>query len=199
MIRRFFLFCTVICSVLISPVVAQNVLTIPVPRVLQSNGAVLMATSPSVTARLSNIVGQRVVGVATSRGPTDTADSKALLGFFIPIDILLSVDEDDPGTTTVTDGGALWIWPNPFKESVWMRMKRGEFDGASAEIYSLDGGLVAALPAPAISESSIEFMWDGNAFSAEPAASGIYTIYIVATNSITGQRTSFAASISRVR
>ena len=87
-----------------------------------------MATSPSVSARLSNIVGQRVIGVSTTRGMSDTADRKALLGFFVPIDILLSVDEDDPGSTTVSDGGSLWIWPNPFKESVWMRMRRGEFD-----------------------------------------------------------------------
>jgi hypothetical protein len=148
---------------------------------------------------LSNIVGQRVIGVATKREPADTADQRVLLGFFIPIDILLGVEDDDPVAPTVSDAGSLWIWPNPFKESVWMRMKRGEFDAATGEIYSLDGGLVASLPAPLVTESSIEFAWDGNDFSAEPSASGIYTIYIVASNSVTGQRTSFAASISRVR
>lgn len=197
MSRWFVVFCTL--TIAASTVAAQNVLTIPVPRVLQSNGAVLMTTSPSVSARLSNIVGQRVLGVATTRGMADTADRRALLGFFIPVDILLTVDEDDPGSTTVSDGGSLWIWPNPFKESVWMRMKRGEFDAATAEIYSLDGGLVASLPAPVITESSIEFMWNGNDYSETPSASGIYTIYIVASSSLTGQRTSFAASISRVR
>lgn len=197
MLRWFVVVCTLTTA--LSVAVAQNVLTIPVPRVLQSNGAVLMTSSPSVSARMSNIVGQRVIGVATQRDIADTADHKALLGFFVPIDILLGVEDDDPVSTTVSDGGSLWIWPNPFKESVWMRMKRGDFDRASAEIYSLDGGLVATLPAPLITESSIEFAWDGNDFSAEPSASGIYTIYIVASNSVTGQRTSFAASISRVR
>ncbi len=180
--------------------VAQNILTVPVPRVLQSNGAVLMTVSPSVSARLSNIVGQRTVGVATTRGPADTADRKVFLGFFIPVDILLSVGEDDPGgNTEVSDGGSLWIWPNPFKEAVRMRMKRFDFDRATAEIYALDGGLVATLSAPIITDSSIEFAWDGNDFNAVQSASGIYTVHIVAINSLTGQRTTFAASISRVR
>jgi hypothetical protein len=197
MLRWFIVICLLVTGFAIA--VGQNTLTIPVPRVLQSNGAVLMATSPSVSAKLSNIVGQRVIGVATKREPADTADQRVLLGFFIPIDILLGVEDDDPVAPTVSDAGSLWIWPNPFKESVWMRMKRGEFDAATGEIYSLDGGLVASLPAPLVTESSIEFAWDGNDFSAEPSASGIYTIYIVASNSVTGQRTSFAASISRVR
>ena len=197
MLRWFTAFCTF--ALVVSAAVAQNTLTIPVPRVLQSNGAVLMTTSPSVSARMSNIVGQRAIGVATTRTPSDTSDRKAFLGFFIPIDILLTVDEDDPGSTTVADGGSLWIWPNPFKESVWMRMKRGEFDKASAEVYSLDGGLVAERPAPVTTDESFEFSWDGNDFSAVQAASGIYTVYIIASNSVTGQRTSFAASISRVR
>ena len=193
---------TVLCTIAIAHSIGfgQNMLTIPVPRVLQSNGGVLMTTSPSVSAMLSAVVGQRVIGVATSRNSTDTADSKALLGFFVPIDIILSVDDTDSSNgTTVADGGSLWVWPNPSREAVRMRMKRGDFDQASADVYSLDGGLVAILNQPLMSDDAVEFVWDGNDFAMEPTASGTYTVYIVASNSLTGKRTSFAASISRVR
>lgn len=189
---------TFVMLVAVSSAWAQQ-LTVPVARIVQSTGAVLNATPQSGAVSLYAIAG------LTSIGPMGRPDtSLAYLGFWHPLIIVLSVDDDGgPGPDDdFLAGPRVYAWPNPFPNDITFRIPRGtsSVDKISAQVYSVDGRMVALLEPRTVSPDFFELYWDGMGLDdGIPVAAGSYTVRFIAEASTSRQRIAFSTTIVCVR
>lgn len=195
---------TTLMTVAVSGLWAQQ-LTVPVARIVQSNGAVLNARPASGSAALYAIAG------LTSIGPMGRPDSSlAYLGFWHPLIIVLSVDDDGgAGPDTDTDpnndflaGPRVYAWPNPFPNDITFRIPRNgsSFTTITAQIYTVDGRLVARLEPRAVTPDYFELYWDGTSLDEQvPVGAGSYITRFIAESAGGGRQIGFSTTIVCVR
>lgn len=193
---------TVVAAVAVSGLWAQQ-LTVPVARIVQSTGAVLKSAPASGAATMYAIAG------LTSIGPMGGPDtSLAYLGFWHPLIIVLSIDDDggsEPGSGSGDDflaGPRVYAWPNPFPSDITFRIPRGgaAFESITAQVYSMDGRLVAMLVPRTVSPDYFELYWDGRGIDEQlPIAAGSYTVRFIAESATARRRQVFSTTIVCVR
>lgn len=197
-----------VATVAVSGLWAQQ-LTVPVARIVQSTGAVLKSAPASGAVTMYAISG------LTSIGPMGGPDtSLAYLGFWHPLIIVLSVDDDggskpDPGSDSDPTSGddflagpRVYAWPNPFPSDITFRIPRGgaAFESITAQVYSMDGRLVAYLMPRVATQDYFELYWDGQGIDEQiPVAAGSYTVRFIAESDGAKKRMAFSTTIVCVR
>lgn len=166
-------------------------LTIQRQRVVQSCGAVLDAADAGGSFLLSGIVGLTAIGA--TRSPIQ---SQALLGFWVPIPIILSTPND---FTPVVAGDRTWTWPNPFRENVHIEVQLLGSTTAEADIFDNIGQHVASVPMEALHDDVATFTWNGLIKSGSPSATGTYTVRINVTEPLRQRRLMYSTTITRIR
>lgn len=166
-------------------------LTIQRQRVVQSCGAVLDAADATGPYVLSGIVGLTAIGA--TRAPMQ---SQALLGFWVPMPIILSTPDD---FTPVLAGDRTWTWPNPFRENVHIEVQLSGSTRAEADIFDNIGQHVASIPLEALHDDRATFTWNGLMNDGSPSATGSYAVRINVTEPLRQRRLMYSTTITRIR
>ncbi|MBU3700120.1 MAG: hypothetical protein FGM33_08950 [Candidatus Kapabacteria bacterium] len=142
----------------------------------------------------------------TDKFPQATMDSSGRLitlerrlGFWVGLDVVTSVPDPDGDPPDVATGPSVLAWPNPFRESVRLRVVRGLFEDVEAYVSTLDGRALGRLPLVTADEDGFEFVWDGRDQGGNDVANGTYTLRFLARVSASSRRIGFSATIVRSR
>ncbi|HBB26205.1 MAG TPA: hypothetical protein DCZ59_08065 [Bacteroidetes bacterium] len=180
---------------MLSPLRAQPakhpVLTVQRQRIVQSCGAIIDTTSSADGFLLSSVVGLTSIGTLTS-----VTRGKAYLGFWVPIPVILSADDQ---ATDIVAGARIWSWPNPFRDHVSIDVQVPERSLVEANIYSSIGKHVAALTVASRRSDGVTFTWDGTTDDALEGASGIYLVRVFVQEPLHQRRIVYSSSLTRVR
>ena len=127
---------------------------------------------------LSSTVGQTFIG-----SPTITDGSDLHQGFWLPLDGVVSVD--DEGGSNLS--GDVTNYPNPFNSSTTIRITMPVDGDVSIRVFDLMGNLVRNLSATVSMAGSQEVVFDGLGDTGAPLANGTY-LYEVSAVAATGDR-----------
>lgn len=166
-------------------------LTIQRQRVVQSCGAILDASHQPGSYLMSGIVGLTSIGNVRS-----ALRSEALLGFWVPIPIILSADRE---SGDVVAGERTWTWPNPFRDNVQIEVQLSGSTAAEADIFDNLGQHVASLALSSLRDDVAAFSWNGASSLGSPCSSGTYTVRIHVTEPIRQRRIMYSTTITRIR
>ncbi|MFM8770406.1 MAG: hypothetical protein ACKOE4_00070 [Candidatus Kapaibacterium sp.] len=118
------------------------------------------------------------------------------LGFWLRIDVILSVPDDG---NPVTPGPTVYAWPNPFRDVVRLRVPRGVFESIEAYAFALDGRDLGKLSVESEDDDAYVFVWNGTDPSGNDVASGTYIVRLLGQLPGSSQRVGYSAKIMRVR
>lgn len=142
----------------------------------------------------------------TDKFPQATMDSSGRLitierrlGFWVGLDVVTSVPDPDGDPPDVATGPSVLAWPNPFRESVRLRVVRGLFEDVETYVSTLDGRALGRLPLVTADEDGFEFVWDGRDQAGNDVANGTYTLRFLARVAGSSRRIGFSATIVRSR
>lgn len=166
-------------------------LTIQRQRVVQSCGAMLDAAHPPGSYLMSSIIGLTSIGTVQS-----ASRSEALLGFWVPIPIILSADRE---SGDVTAGERTWTWPNPFRDNVQIEIQLSGSSAVEADIYDNIGQHVTTVPVSSLRDDFAVFSWNGASSLGHPCASGTYTVRIHVIEPLRQRRIMYSTTITRIR
>lgn len=143
-------------------------------QVVGSGGTIGASASSQL---LSATVGQTIIGMVSNNS------NKLSQGFWLPLEIPTSVDEDRGPISE----GEVSNYPNPFSSFTTISMRTPVTGAVSVRVFDIVGNLLRDLRVETSETGSQEIVWDGRDETGMPVATGAYLYEVRGTSATDGR------------